>query len=135
MEHKFINNILEEYTNWGLQVFDKRYGKGFYCMILPQRFINDIWDILTGGDMEVVSLEEYLWDMGNWLPIVSVRSTSAIDALNELETKISTWSVKDNWADRVEDTIESIIDSNDGNYGIDVAIRLDKDDIFIWKDK
>lgn len=106
-------------NGWHLHFWESRYGSGVFGMVaLTTYVINEIYDISTGADIEACEFEFYIKDEGSWLPVV--KGDSIKHVLEELNKKV----VLNNnvWSNAVSGAYECIIEKNDGNYGLRVAI-------------
>ncbi len=106
-------------NGWHLHFWESRYGKGVFGMVsLNPYYINEIYDISTGADIEAVEFEFYIQGAGSWLPIV--KGESIKDVLDLLDKKVVLNNIV--WSHAVDQAYECIIEKNDGNYGLRVAI-------------
>jgi len=78
-----------------------------------------------GGDIPSITLGEYFHNEGSWLPVANGRNL--IEALTKLEEKIPNYFENRSWQDSVYYAFMRIIEVNDGNYGLQIAIEENKD--------
>lgn len=111
MEYEYIGKLLREHKEWGLSVFDIGEEKGFYCAILPQKYLNDLVLIFTG---KLEGMEEFLLsEEGESLSIV-VEHESIISGLERLERKVKQWYEKENWIKETDEVINLLIGLSNG---------------------
>lgn len=111
MKYEYIEKLLREHKEWGLSVFDKVGEKGFYCAILPQKYISDLMLIFTG---KLEGMEDFLLsEEGESLSIV-VEHESIISGLEKLERKVKQWYKKENWIKETDESINFLIGLSKG---------------------
>lgn len=123
-----LQKLLSEY-NWNLHCWDDRYGRGLWAIVGPnENQTQEIKNIIDGGDTESYLLTDYLHEEGNWLPVV--KEKKLVDALTILNTKIEPFVDNDIWKIGVSDAFATVIDKNDGGYGLKIAIDQKTDKLF-----
>lgn len=83
-----INELIKEH-GWSLLSWQERYGGEVWIAIAPTRnHVDVLEDMNTDGDAESLTLTDYLFEQGSWLPVV--RDQTFTTALNRLEAKVNT---------------------------------------------
>lgn len=131
MRESAISKLISR--DWNLQCWKARYGSGVWLILAPQAgYLDQIREILTGGDIEATSLDSYFNNEGSWLPVV--YATNFMEALSKLELKLEPFISSEKWLNGVFYAIERITEVNDGYYGIEIAVEQDNESILFKPD-
>lgn len=115
-----IQELISKY-DWNLQCWDDRYSRGIWAIVAPHaNHTYEMREITDGGDIESATLGDYFYDEGSWLPVAN--GNNLMDVLEKLNDKIKTLIENDIWRSSVYDAFQQIIEENDGNYGLRIAI-------------
>lgn len=91
--------------------------------------LSEIESITTGADIEALELESYFHNEGSWLPVV--RASDLSEGLSKMEEKIKSMAANDAWRRGVWEAFECIIEENDGNYGLKIAVERGEKRLYI----
>lgn len=122
-----LNMLIREY-NWTLLSWSERYGNGVWVVAGP--IINHLYElqeIKEGNDLESLELGHYLGNEGVWLPVVHAADVSI--ALEILEERIIKVANDAEWRDAVYKAFDSILEENDGSYGLKNAVQQKKKEL------
>lgn len=107
--------------DWVLQCWDDRYSRGTWAVVAPHvNHVYEMKEITDGGDIESIELGDYFFNEGSWLPVVN--GSDLAEVLTKLNEKIASFTENSLWKNRVYDAFQRIIDVNDGNYGLKIAL-------------
>lgn len=117
---EIIQDIISKH-DWILQCWDDRYGRGIWVVIAPQiNHTYELREIIDGGSIESTTLADYLHKKGKWLPVTnSEHLTEALAALNSKLKQMN----NDTWRTNVYNAFQTILEVNDGSYGLKTAIN------------
>lgn len=116
-----IDHLIDK-NSWNLLCWRPRYGSGVWVALGPVvHHLNEIESISTGADIEALELDSYFHNEGSWLPVVLASDLS--EGLAKLEEKIKSKAAMDTWQRGVWEAFECIIEENDGNYGLKIAVE------------
>ncbi|MDQ4678659.1 hypothetical protein, partial [Stenotrophomonas maltophilia group sp. RNC7] len=80
----------------------------------------ELREIIDGGSIESTTLADYLHKEGKWLPVTnSEHLTEALAALNSKLKQMN----NDTWRTNVYNAFQTILEVNDGSYGLKTAIN------------
>lgn len=123
-----IDVLLTKY-DWVLLSWDDRYGRGIWSMVAPNlNQAYDVREIMDGSDIESSVLGDYFNEEGAWMPVTHNETLS--DALVFLDKKIQDVNESFEWRMLVSDAFGCVIEENDGDYGLKVAIDNHMEELF-----
>lgn len=119
-------------NDWVLQCWNDRYSRGIWAIVAPHiNHVHEMENITDGGDMESFELGDYFYNEGSWLPVEN--GSNLAEVLTKLNEKVSPFTQNKLWKEKVYDAFQRIIEVNDGDYGLKIA--LDKKDESLLKPK
>ena len=115
-----IHALLKNH-DWVLQCWDDRYGRGIWVMVAPHvNQVYEVREVMDGSDIESAVLGDYFDEEGVWLPVTHGATLS--EALALLDDKIQHVVANETWRMSVEEALACVLEVNDGNYGLKVAL-------------